>query len=130
MKKQELKIGQYDKDDGRFMFRYFVHKIMPKTCDVGVFTSLDGGEYKGRRCVSYTRTLIEEQIQGCIYTNPDRVDFIVYIKKEGLFPSKVKLAKIGVDKFNLSLKESVDVIKHMDCIDPWPNVGKYNYENV
>ena len=60
-----MKIGQYDESDGKFNFRYIVHRVMKKTGDVSVLTSYQGSDFAGQRYFRYPLDLLEQQTKNC-----------------------------------------------------------------
>lgn len=62
-----MKIGQYTVTEGKWRFRYLIHKIMKKTADVSSHTSLDYGGWTGTREYRYPLDLLKQQIEGAEY---------------------------------------------------------------
>ncbi len=64
--------GQYDVSNGRFDYRYIVHRVMNKTADVGTAWFLDGERIGSDRHARYPLDLLKEQIKGARFTPDDQ----------------------------------------------------------
>ena len=80
----ELKLGQYTEYDGDFRHRYIVHKIMPKTVEVGVGISWKYADWKYTRHYRYPKDLLIKQIQNAEYLpfiDDKQANYATYLRK-------------------------------------------------